>query len=76
MVSFEDVKKAIAKMQADGVTVCFIAFGSDKCKELAKQFGITDVIKTDASVHDLHKIMKFVSIGTIKKSQGNDKWTS
>ncbi len=37
-------------MQADGVTVCFIAFGSDKCKELAKQFGITDVIKTDASV--------------------------
>lgn len=73
VASFEDVKKAIAKMQADGVTVCFIAFGSDKCKELAKQFGITDVIKTDASVHDLHKIMKFVSIGTIKKSQGNDK---
>lgn len=73
VASFEEAKNAVAKMQADDVTVCFIAFGSDKCKKLANQIGINDVIKTDATIHDLHKIMKFVSIGTIRKSQGNDK---
>ena len=73
VASFEDAKDSVAKMQADDVTVCFIAFGSEQCQKLADQLGIVNVVKTDATIHDLHKIMKFVSIGTIKKSQGNDK---
>lgn len=73
VASFKEAKDSIEKMQADDVTVCFIAFGSDQCKELANQLGIINVVKTDATIHDLHKIMEFVSIGTIKKSQGNDK---
>lgn len=73
IASFEDAKESIAKMQNDDVTVCYIAFGSDNCEKLAQDLGVTNVVKTDATVHDLHKIMKFVSVGTIKKSQGNAK---
>jgi hypothetical protein len=73
VASFEEAKDSIAKMQADDVTVCFIAFGSDQCQTLANQLGITNVVKTDATIHDLHKIMKFVSLDTVRRSQGNDK---
>lgn len=73
VATFEDAKDAVEKMQKDDVTVCFIAFGSNDCKKLANGLGIINVVKTDATVHELHKIMEFVSIGTIKKSQGNDK---
>ena len=73
VASFEEAKEAVQNMQAEDITVCFIAFGSDQCETLANQLGITNVVKTDATIHDLHKIMKFVSIGTIRKSQGNDK---
>lgn len=71
--TFEEAKESVAKMQSDDVTVCFIAFGSNQCEKLANDLGISNVVKTNATIHDLHKIMKFVSIGTIKKSQGNDK---
>ena len=73
VASFEEAKESIRKMQDDDVTVCFIAFGSEQCEKLANQLGITNVVKTDATIHDLHKIMKFVSIDTVRRSQGNDK---
>ena len=73
VASFEEAKESIRKMQDDDVTVCFIAFGSEQCQKLANQLGITNVVKTDATIHDLHKIMKFVSLDTVRRSQGNDK---
>ncbi len=73
VASLEETKQSVKNMQDDDVTVCFIAFGSNQCENLAHQLGIVNVVRTDATIHDLHKIMKFVSIGTIKKSQGNDK---
>ncbi len=73
VATFEEAKEAVARMQKDGVTVCFIAFGSDQCQKLANQLGITNAVKTNLTVHDLHKIMRFVSIRTIRTSQGNDK---
>lgn len=68
--SFDDAKASIERMKKNDVTVCFIAFGSDDCKKLAEQLGVVNIIHTDATVHELHKIMKFVSLSTIQISQG------
>lgn len=73
VASLEEAAQSVKNMMDDEVTVCFIAFGSDQCEDLAHQLGINNVVRTDATIHDLHRIMKFVSIGTIKKSQGNDR---
>lgn len=71
--SFDDAKESVRRMIERNVTVCFIAFGNKRCEMLAENLGIKNVVKTDATIHDLHKIMNFVSLGTIKKSEGNDK---
>lgn len=71
VASFEETRECVSRMIQNGVTVCFIAFGSDDSENVAKQLGIEDVVRTNATIHELHQIMNFVSIGTIEKSKGN-----
>lgn len=68
VASFEETRECVSRMI---LTVCFIAFGSDDSENVAKQLGIENVVRTNATIHELHQIMNFVSIGTIEKSKGN-----
>ena len=70
--TLEDAKESIDILKGEEITICFIAFGNDDAKEIASKLGINNVIRTDATVHELHKIMRFISEGTIRVSQGSD----
>lgn len=70
--ALEDAKESIDILKGEEITICFIAFGNDDAKEIASKLGINNVIRTDATVHELHKIMRFISEGTIRVSQGSD----
>lgn len=70
--TLEDAKESIDILKGEEITICFIAFGNDDAKDIASKLGINNVIRTDATVHELHKIMRFISEGTIRVSQGSD----